>query len=348
MTKTSRGYVVRSICDRHVARRVSAFTIVELLVVIAIIGVLIALLLPAVQSSRESARRMQCSNNLKQLGIALNNYVAARRYMPPGADSKKYDSLTPYTFYRWSALVHLMPYMELTALHDSLDLTVPLYGSGFQVFAQNRDAVHKLVPDFLCPSDTGQPVSTTFGPTNYAACTGSGVGGGTPFDADGLFYINSQTRLSKVTNGLSKTAAMSESILGQALPFGAKRSQWDPRFVYAFTFATPLTETACNLTVTSNLTDPRGFAWANGEYRSTMYNHYWTPNSQTFDCIASRIVGTLAEVDAAYGWRAARSLHLGGVNLLLADGSVQFETDGIDATVWKSLAIRDASLKSSP
>ncbi len=234
-----------------------------------------------------------------------------------------------------------MPYMELATLHDSLDLSVPLYSSGFQVFAQNRDAVHKLVPDFLCPSDTGQSVSTIFGPTNYAACAGSGVGGGTPFDTDGLFYINSKTSPNQIKNGLSKTAAMSESILGQTVPFGANRSQLDPRYVYAFTFATPLTEAACNLTATWNVTDPRGFAWANGEFRSALYNHYWTPNSQTFDCVASRLAGSLAEIDSAYGWRTARSLHIGGVNLLLADGSVQFVIDQIDAAVWKSRSIRD-------
>ncbi|HZZ29042.1 MAG TPA: DUF1559 domain-containing protein [Pirellulales bacterium] len=324
-----------------------AFTLVELLVVIAIIGILVALLFPAVQSSRESARLLQCANHLKQLGVALHNYESARHCLPPGSESRQYDALTPYTFYRWSALAHLMPYMELAAVHNSLDFSVPLYSAGFQVFPQNRAAVALLIPDFLCPCDTGQPVSPVFGPTNYAACAGSGVGGGTPFETDGVFYINSKTRTNQITSGLSKTAAMSESILGQAVPFGTSRSQANPRFVYAFTFTTPLSETACGSTITYNVSDPRGFAWANGEFRSAMYNHYLPPNSQNLDCIASRLGGSLAEIDSAYGWRTARSLHLGGVNLLLADGSVHFETDTIDPAVWKAMSLR-ASEASRP
>ncbi len=102
-----------------------------------------------------------------------------------------------------------------------------------------------------------------------------------------------------------------------------------------------LTEATCNQTIVWNVSDPRGFAWANGEYRSAMYNHYLAPNSQTLDCISSRLTGSLSEVYAAYGWRTARSLHVGGVNLLLADGSIQFVTDQIDASVWKSRSIRD-------
>jgi prepilin-type processing-associated H-X9-DG protein len=218
---------------------------------------------------------------------------------------------------------------------------MPLYGANFQVFPQNRATAALLIPDFICPSDNGLPVSTGFGPTNYAACAGSGAAGGTPFDTDGIFFINSQIRPNQITNGLSKTAAMSESILGQAVRGGTTRSQVDPRFVYAFTFAAPLTETTCNQTIIWNMSDPRGFAWVNGEYRSAMYNHYLTPNSQTLDCISSRLTGSLSEVYAAYGWRTARSLHVGGVNLLLADGSVHFVIDNADPLIWKSLGTRD-------
>src|SRR5262245_3146472 len=97
-----------------------AFTLVELLVVIAIIGILIALLLPAIQAAREAARRTQCLNNQKQIGLALNNYHSARKHLPPAADSKEYPAnpILPYTFYRWSALAHLLPYMENQTVHD--------------------------------------------------------------------------------------------------------------------------------------------------------------------------------------------------------------------------------------
>jgi prepilin-type N-terminal cleavage/methylation domain-containing protein len=318
-----------------------AITLVELLVVIAIIGVLIALLLPAIQSARENARRLQCANKLKQLGVALHNYESARHHLPPGSESRQYDTITPYGFYRWSALAHLTPYMEQSVVHDLLDLSVPLYSSSFAVFPQNVAPVAMVVPDFLCPSDVGVSVSAGFGPTNYAACAGTGAGGGTPFDTDGLFYINSQTRLNQIANGLSKTVAMAESILGKAPPVGANQAQADPRYVYVFTFINPLTDAACVSTNVFNISDVRGFAWANGEYRAAMYNHYLPPNSARVDCIASRIGGTLADVTAAYGWRTARSLHVGGVNLLLADGSVHFVPDGVNQQIWQAVSSRN-------
>jgi len=321
--------------------QLGGFTLVELLVVIVVIGVLIGLLLPAIQSSRESARRLKCSNNLKQLGVAIHNYESARHRLPPGSEARDYDSATPYTFYRWSALAHLTPYLEQSVVHAAIDLSVPLYRADFQVFPQNRAAVAIDIPDFLCPSDNGVKVSTTFGPTNYAMCSGSGVDGGTPFETDGIFYINSQTRLKQLTGGLSKTAVASESILGRAPAAGAARDSIDPRFVYAFTFTTPLTENACSTTTMYNVSDPRGFAWANGEYRCGMYNHYWQPNSEQLDCVASRLSGTIGERFSAYGWRTARSLHPGGVNLLLADGSVHFVPNGVNTRIWQTMSKRE-------
>src|SRR6185369_9428732 len=126
-----------AIASRRDATTCLAFTIVELLVVIAIIGVLVALLLPAIQSAREAARRTQCLNNLKQLGIALQNYVSAEKHFPPGSVAKTYPGQPshPQTFYRWSSLAHLLPYMENQSVRDILDLSLPLYmpGAGYPV-----------------------------------------------------------------------------------------------------------------------------------------------------------------------------------------------------------------------
>jgi prepilin-type processing-associated H-X9-DG protein len=200
--------------------------------------------------------------------------------------------------------------------------------------------VAQVIGMFLCPSDRQVPVATGFGPTNYAVCTGSGSGGGTPFDCDGLFYINSATRVSEVPDGLSHTVAFGESLLGNgsAPSFGA--ANVDSRTTYAFVLSAPLTESACANAQMFNYTDLRGFSWANGEYRCALYNHYWTPNSECVDCMAARIDSDPAVLYSAYGWRAARSRHPGGANGMMADGSVRFFSNEIDATLWQALSTR--------
>ncbi len=198
-------------------RRWRGFTLLELLVVVAIMGVLAALLLPAVQASRESARRTQCLNNLKQIGLAALDYEQARKYLPSGSEAKVYSlqPTFPQTFYRWSAFAHMAPFLEETAAYNALDLTVPLYmPPSYAIAPQNVAGVALVLSIFLCPTDLGNVVSTGFGPTNYTMCAGTGLGGGTPFNTDGLYYVNSQTQLKDITDGLSKTIAVSESILG--------------------------------------------------------------------------------------------------------------------------------------
>ena len=107
-------------------RTSAGFTIVELLVVVAVIGVLIALLLPAVQAARESARRMNCLSNLKQLGLALHHFESANKHYPTGAESREYAASPnhAYNFYRWSTFAHLTPYLEQTSIYKALDLSV--------------------------------------------------------------------------------------------------------------------------------------------------------------------------------------------------------------------------------
>ena len=100
----------------------------------------------------------------------------------------------------------------------------------------------------------------------------------------------------------------------------------------------PVSEAICNATAQWNYSDPRGFAWVNGEYRCGLYNHHETPNSVVADCMGVQIGGGIKLLYTPYGWRAARSNHAGGVNVLLADGSLHFVSDDVDATVWKDLA----------
>ena len=319
-------------------RERTAFTLVELLVVIAIIGVLMGLLLPAVQAAREAARKTSCSNNMRQIGIALQSHYAARDRFPPGSVAKEYAAqpTTPWTFYRWSTFAMLSPYLENSAAYNLLDLSKPLYASTTgMVTPENVAGARTVVPTFLCPSDTSRVLNPNFGPTNYAVCTGSGIGGGTPAETDGMFFVNSKTRIAEIRDGTSNTIAISESLLGVA---GATNR--DPRFAYRFTFLAPLTDTACGNAPTWNYTDPRGFSWVNGEYRNGLYNHYYGPNSSEADCIGVRIGGGPSVTFTPFGWKTARSLHISGVNITRADASTGFLDEEIDLTVWRSIATR--------
>lgn len=313
------------------------FTLVELLVVIAIIGVLVGLTLPAVQAAREAARRMSCMNNMRQVGIAIHNHYSALRALPSGSIAKENptDASTPWTFYRWSALALLSPYLENTAAYNVLDLSLPLYGSNFAITPQNLDGVQVVVPTFLCPSDSGQRLHDRFGPTNYAFNAGTGIGGGTPIETDGAFFVNSRIRLADVTDGTTNTIALSESILGQR---GSTNTRSD--ISYRFAFAAPLTDSACRSAFLWNYTEPRGFSWANGEYRNGLYNHYYPPNSATADCVGVTLGGGFQRIYTPFGWKAARSRHAGGVNSLSLDSSVRFIDNSIDQLVWRAISTR--------
>lgn len=314
-----------------------AFTLVELLVVIAIIGVLVGLTLPAVQAAREAARRMSCSNNMRQVGIAIHGHYAALRVFPSGSVAKENptDTTTPWTFYRWSALAMLSPYLENTAAYNILDLSLPLYGSNFAITPQNESGVQVVVPTFLCPSDSSLRLHDRFGPTNYAFNAGSGVGGGSPMDTDGVYFVNSRIRISDVTDGTSNTVALSESILGVR---GSSNQR--PDASYRFVFSAPLTDSACQSAFLWNYTEPRGFSWANGEYRNGLYNHYYPPNSSSADCIGVFLGGGFPTIYTPYGWKTARSRHSGGVNALSLDSSVRFIADSIDQVVWRAISTR--------
>lgn len=319
--------------------RTRAFTLVELLVVIAILGTLIALLLPALQAARESGRRASCANNLHQIGLAAHAFLGEQQSFPSAADSHAWAAApaTPWTFFRWSALAKLTPYLEDKSVYKMLDLSVPLYNSSLSVTPQNAAGVARPIPTFLCPSDRRMIVSPQFAPTNYAVCGGSGNDGGSPINANGIFFVNSHTRPEQIANGLSHTALAAESTLGNASGSG---SSGDPNIDYKFTLTTPLTDGACAGTYQWNVSDGRGFAWASGEFRCALYNHYYLPNQAVPDCLGASLSGDIQTLFVDYGWRTARSRHPGGVNLLMADGSGTFISNDIDQSTWQAMSTR--------
>ena len=337
-------------------RRRTGFTLIELLVVIAIIAILIGLLVPAVQKVREAAARAQCQNNLKQLGLAMHNYEGAHKRFPPafsGNVSPAYAAQGyPAYFFSWSAVAYLNPYLEQTAIYNRMDLTQPTYTlPNYTISAANQFAVVQIIPLFLCPSDQMRPVSsaygvTSMGPTNYAVNVGTGTtNGGMPYgslwNTDGMFRAQTGTRIAEVTDGMSNTAMMSESLLGDGPENATGAMPGNPQLVYAYvSFGTPLTPANCSGATNWNLSNRRGFMWASGEMRCGSYNHFLLPNSPTCDCITND-TNPGPGIYTSVGFRAARSNHTGGVNVLLGDGSVRFIVNGIQQTSWWALATRN-------
>jgi len=332
------------------ARR--GFTLIELLVVIAIIGLLLALLLPAIQRVREAANRMRCQNNLRQLGIALHNHEQTMGVFPSAYWVKPWppDPRVPAGHFRWSTLALLTPYLEQTNVYNALDLNVPLFGGPnqtppYSVFPQNRATVALDVPIFLCPSDMYKRVLPDRGAANYVACVGSGTNGGQAIDPgdpvaapnggnwappDGVFYANSAIRISDIFDGTSNTALMSETLLGRGGPDITNRAQADPRIVYiSLGTSQQLSMAVCQSA--SLFKTNRQSTWADGAYPTALYNHWFRPNTPEFDCLRH----------SNPAWKAARSRHTGGVNVLLGDCSLRFVRDSVDLTVWRALATRN-------
>lgn len=204
------------------------FTLVELLVVMAIIGILVGLLLPAVQAAREAARRMQCANNLKQMGLALHNYESVHRTFPPGFISRVTGTWSgqgndpiPEAGPGWSLFAMILPNMELTTLHGSIDFRLPIVSPANQVARSTK------VPAYQCPSDawnepvTLWPNSLGIGDLAHSSYIGC-LGGGNPANAprytalyeetpfNGMFHRNQPVKHAHITDGTSNTIGIGE------------------------------------------------------------------------------------------------------------------------------------------
>lgn len=329
------------------------FTLIELLVVIAIIAVLVSLLLPAVQQAREAARRTQCKNNLKQLGIALHSYHSSLETFPPNLvpGGTNYN----YSAGNWGVLAYLSPYLDQTAVYDLMNLKAPTYGlvgGNWSIFdPDNQIAAGIMTPLFLCPSDRGISVGSGYGVSalgsaNYVANMGTGLNttpqgtfNGSPYNADGVFYADSRVRIGDIRDGSSNTAAISETLLGDGdVKVAGTTPPADPRRVYAYltTYQSSLDDASCASPTFWNNDQRRQFLWFSGEIRNSSYNHYYPPNSAKWDCITN----AFSLGYTAIGWKAARSAHPSGVNLLMADGAVRFVNDSVYISTWRALSTR--------
>src|SRR5262245_12830971 len=185
------------------------FTLIELLVVTAIIAVLIALILPAVQRAREAARRSECVNNLKQIGIALHNYEGAYSVFPASRLNFPHN---------WSALAMLLPFAAGANQFNAINFSFP---SPSTPLPENMTATASIIQIFLCPSDPQPQVNRAFGPNNYVANSGTGTinggilnAGAGPGDPDGVFFSGRCLSIKQIADGTSGTVAFSETIRG--------------------------------------------------------------------------------------------------------------------------------------
>lgn len=307
-----------------------AFTLIELLVVLTVMAILVALLLPAVQQAREAARRLSCSNNLKQIGLALHNYHSAHGCFPQGR-----GGAFPGIF---SAQAYLLPYLEQSSLQNLVDFsaaptTFSIPGTVFDG-SSNLDAATTSVPVFLCPSDAGpgRVPGSEFGATNYAANAGSGtVNFGSLRKADGVFYRGSRTDFADIRDGATNTVAFSERLLGSGRPVTSTPPDAARRAMWELPGGSDTTPADCRAAATGAWYVERGAKWILGNYGNTIYNHYYPPNAADWDCMNMQQQKALA---------TARSFHPGGVMTLLCDGSGRFVSDHIDLEIWRAAATR--------
>ncbi|MBN1852281.1 MAG: DUF1559 domain-containing protein [Pirellulales bacterium] len=193
--------------------RKKAFTLVELLVVIAIIGILISLLLPAVQAAREAARRISCANNVSQIALAIQNYQMAKFVYPPGTIDQKGPIVNKPEGYHHNWISQILPYMEEGNTFQHIDFDVGVYDP------KNAEVRKVHIGILLCPSDPGSPGESDIGVSNYAGCHDPKE---TPIDSDnhGVFYLNSAVRYTDITDGSAHTIFIGEKVLESDILFG--------------------------------------------------------------------------------------------------------------------------------
>jgi prepilin-type N-terminal cleavage/methylation domain-containing protein/prepilin-type processing-associated H-X9-DG protein len=346
--------------------RARGFTLIELLVVIAIIAVLIALLLPAVQSAREAARRAQCTNNLKQLGLACHNYESTNGVMPMGT---VYPCNVGQTCQGWGHgyLVPLLQYFEQSVLYNAYNCSVGSNGVANGIWVANTTVFLTQVNSFLCPSDTPQ-LKTVL--VNYMANMGgpfalygysgiivpnAGLGAGSPpATVSGLPSATcGPIKIRDITDGMSNTAMISEGASGTSNLNGALAGSGKAELRAWFSITTTdYTPSAAGIQTylaacksipsgTAPVSGIRGQYWYLGYpayVNYNFYNHAGPPNSRS--CNTGVLAGNTWGMDY-WGTNPPSSYHPGGVNIGFGDGSVRFVKDTVGQQAWWGIASRN-------
>jgi len=350
-----------------------AFTLVELLVVIAIMGLLVALLLPAVQAARESARRVQCTNNLKQIGVALHNFHSAHKAFPTQTTgSPSIGGKCGAGFYSW--MVPLLPHLEEHAVYGLIDQNVGMMDKcDFSTSGEYREltissdhpnaaAASTVIASFLCPSDsyesTGVLGSANPAPGNYAANAGwvigtTGLDGHRPAlnHSNGFVgLVNPRRRESfqrdgigakNFTDGLAHTAAVAERLITSAKTFADLGTVSQSLHSYCggsdgVARSLPKWETYCGSVDFPDIrySDPHGRAWISGwTLAANTYMHVMPINKRNCHVYGGEDDGTNIVTPSSH--------HVHGVNVLMADGHVVFIEENIEMRIWWSMGSRD-------
>ena len=315
-----------------------AFTMIELLVCVGIVALVMSLALPAVQSVRESARRTQCSNRLKQFGVAMHAFEAANGRFPKAQQIDYPPGVMPLLNEQKLASAHyrLLPYLDLGKLSDAIVLQgdiwmFPVYGP--PTSAKNNEIIHRPVAVFACPSDT-----VPAGATSYELCGGTSPSWhitpqfAPPNSALSGFSMPATGLLaSQVRDGLANTVMFSERLVG-----GQDPARYDPARdivmveIPRLGFLRPDgAADACSRVSPGLPFSPyAGMGWMFYGFGVTVYNQVLPPNSRIPDCAQGSLLSP--------GAFTARSLHNGGVFVCMGDGAVRFVNEQIDLTIWRA------------
>jgi len=352
------------------------FTLIELLVVIAIIAVLISLLLPAVQSAREAARRAQCTNNLKQIGLALHNYHTANNSFPPGASASRNPVNTGdggdlcINWMGWSAQALMLSYLEAAPIYNAINFSFdPI---SYVSYPYNETLTNTRLASYLCPSDG--LAGTQFINSYYASEGTTFLAGGDLFaqrpgcsgsKSTGVFYYGQATGLQSMTDGSSNTVAYGEGLVGtgdarpqrwvtgvdvDSLGSQANYDAWSlvppgqqPPGPTMSTILQTCSQVFATAKQANGLSSNRGWYWAWGAEAQTLFNTIVPPSSTQFQWGHCRFgcqpCDTVYASDHA-NLTNATSNHPGGANVLLGDGSVRFVKSSIAISTWWALGTK--------